>query len=310
MKAYGKYDINYKQAHVAEVLSKTVAYLHPSVLENQSIKLPVDGELVRYTIKTHVMDPSRLPFLTLTPDAPTKAEPWLIIRGTDANVIGRSAHKDARENALQSIMADFIDPKGIANGPIDQALDQFVSCMQELSGDSQKKVNLAGHSLGGEYVQHLAVRLEGKRQTTDPNLKIGTVSGFNSPGVPKYTKQLYEALRGKDTLKMHNFNKAGDPVSSAGRALIGQHFRIKGDEDASPDVAHRECDLHRHHTLETVNVKAEESKGARRLSEGLRKHLAGTALRAALHIKAWLGKKRSLPGLSATYNKYFSLYPL
>jgi hypothetical protein len=266
-----------------------LSYLDASVINKKTITIPVAGELVRYTIETHKMGSTHLPFLTLKPDSDSKAEPWLVIRGTDANVIGKSAHKEARENSLQSIMADFIDPKGISNKPIDDALDDFKNCFKEL-GEGEKKVNLAGHSLGGEYVQHLAVKLKSENLSVN----IGVVYGFNSPGVPKATQKLYNSTGVGDSLNLVNFNKVGDIVPSAGKCLIGTHFRIKGSK-SSPDVAHRVCDLHRYHSLQMVNTEAEEAKGARRLSEGLRKNLAGPALRAGLRIKEMRGKTSVAP---------------
>jgi hypothetical protein len=284
MTPYKKAGIDYEHAHVAEVLSKVLAYLHPDVIKGKTLSIPVKNssdklEMQEFTIKYEDMEGTKLPFLTLTPTN-KDLEPWLIIRGTDANVIGKSADGKEKESSLQSVIADFIDPKGISNKPIDEALTQFEEKISKLS-ENGKKVNLAGHSLGGEFVQYLAVKLSEKR-----NENLGVVYGFNSPGVSKKTQVEYKNLKpkGNPIPKLINFNKVGDCIPGVGRKLIGTHYRIDDRRSASPDMAHRVCDLNRAHTLQEVDVEKEEKKGIRRLMEGARKNLIGAALRGALKI--------------------------
>lgn len=254
--AYTMLGMDYAQVHVGELLAKSLVYLHPTVLAAAGkIDIPVNGQLVSYTIDTHTMEGSALPFITLTPPEGSKAEPWLVIRGTDPNIVGKGADKETKASALESVLADVINQQGMANAPIDHALDQFTTICSELS--QRAPINLAGHSLGGHHVQYLAVLLQEQKELSANTVNLGNVYGFNSPGVSKVTKQTYTQL--KDKPQLYNFNKVGDVVPNAGRCLIGTHFRVKG-RDSIFHVAHRAIDTHDKHTLQKNDIEAEEKK--------------------------------------------------
>lgn len=277
---YTMQGLDYAQVHVGELLAKSLAYLHPDVLKDAGkIDIPVNGQLVSYAIDTHTMEGSELPFITLTPPEGSNAEPWLVIRGTDPNVVGRGSDTATKTSALESVLADTINKQGMANTPIDLALDQFTRICSELS--QHAPINLAGHSLGGHNVQYLAVLLQEQKELSLNNVKLGNVYGFNSPGVSKVTKQAYTQL--KDKPQLYNFNKVGDIVPNVGRCLIGTHFRVKG-RDSVFHVAHRAIDTHDKHTLQKNDIEAEEKKGVRRLAEGVRRNLIGTAAGTGLKI--------------------------
>lgn len=258
-----------EEAMVAEVLSKALAYLDPEMLRGETIEIPIKGEMIPYKIEVEYA--KNLPYLKLTPkfqseDAPkSKNLPtWVVIRGTDPNIIGKSAQGKALQSALDSVSADF------AKGKIDtEPGEKIARDLKTIEG----QVNIVGHSLGAYLAQVAAVEVK----DTDVGAKVDVKAyAFNSPCVFKETKDKYEELAKKERQpEVIAFCKAGDPVSGAGRFFLGkQAFRIS-QGNSRADLAHREIDLHLNHTIAEIDIKAEEGKGARRLMEGVRQHIGG-----------------------------------
>jgi len=266
---------DHKQECVAEVLSKVLAYISPQAM-GDSLQIPdANGKLVEYQIERKNLANSNLPYFVFTPPAnENDAKAWLVIRGTDANIVGKSITNEERKSAMNSLVADFAKSKGLATAPVDNAFDEIKEFLDDHPG-----CQLAGHSLGG-IIQHLGVKASAE------NYEIGTIFAFNSPGVSKETRNMYNALENKPDIKC--FDKRGDFIPSAGRYLIGDHYRVK-QGSSRPDVAHRELDSNKESTLQLIDNAKEEAKGVRRLTEGLRSTLGpatiGTATRIAGAIK-------------------------
>lgn len=266
----------HRQECIAEVLSKVLAYISPAALE-KTLNIPdAEGNRVEYQLKRKELANSNLPFFVLTPpadkDDAKAAKAWLIIRGTDANIVGKSVTDEERASALKSVVADFAKSEGLSTAPIDNSFDEIKEFLDDNPG-----CQLAGHSLGG-VIQHLGVKAATKGCT------IGTIFAFNSPGVSAETRTMYNDLDANAKPHIKCFDKRGDFIPSAGRYLIGDHYRVKQGNSRS-DVAHREIDSNKTSTLQLIDNEREETKATRRLSEGLRSTLGpaivGTATRIA-----------------------------
>lgn len=253
-----------------EVLAKALVYLHPDALK-KPIKLPIPGGgSCEFSIKHHKMENSHLPYIILTPQGETKAEPWLVVRGTDPNIFGKAGKGDAGKSAFESVLADFVGRKGVSNEPVDNNIQKFINEIKTAT-ESELNINLAGHSLGGEFVSHLATKLGENKE-----IKLGTTYAYNAPGVPKATKELYDKLDNKPTIK--TFLKDGDAIGGCGQHFLNHDnvFVVKQGNSWNPATKHCEIDLHKEHTQEKCDVKAEENRAARRLLvEGARVAIGG-----------------------------------
>lgn len=270
-----------RQECVAEVLSKVLAYISPQAMES-SIKIPdANGKLVEYQISKKWFKDSNLPYFLFTAPVEEKnAKAWLVIRGTDANIVGKSVTEEERASALKSIMADFVSKQGLATMPINNTISSIKEFL-----DQNPECQLTGHSLGG-IIQHLAVK------AASEGCSIGTVYAFNAPGVSKETKDLYDGLENKPTIKC--YDKKGDFIPSAGRYLIGDHYRVIQGNSRS-DVAHRELDFNKKCTLQLIDNDQEEGKFTRKIAENLRV-LAGSIIGGIASFVGLINGKDYLQG--------------
>lgn len=267
----------HQQECIAEVLSKVLAYISPDVLE-ETFKIP-DGnkKLVEYKLERRFFSTSKLPYFVFTPPPEEKdAKAWLIVRGSDANVIGKSIEKNEKFSALDSWIADFGSAKGIITRHIDKNFEEITTFLSQ-----NPNCQLAGHSLGG-VVQHLAVK------AVQNGCTVGPVYVFNSPGVSQETKKIYDSLPNKP--KIICFDKSGDFVPSAGRHFIGDHYRVNQGNSRS-DIAHREMDSNKDCTLQLIDNDKEENKISRIVSEGLRSTLGPLIIKISLCIFSSINKK-------------------
>lgn len=292
---YNSKGIDYWQAHASEVLSKVLSYLDPEVINGKTLSLPTPDESgklrpVEYAIESHAL-PGNLPFYILRPNQEQSSPPptWVVIRGTDPNVIGKVAGED--RGAIASLLADFLSPEGICTRPIDDAIHTISDQLP-----AGAPIYFAGHSLGGTYAQHMALKVQERSSSLEEQHRC-QVFAFNAPGVGKATYDLYTesvAHGANDQLSIFNFDKQGDVVPSVGRHLIGDHFRVVRPLQLNPTVVHRELDLNKPHALQQVDVEAEMQQGSRLLSEGVRTRVGGLAARTAVKLIEWLHSSETL----------------
>lgn len=296
-----RFQIDYQEALVAESLSITLAYVEG--LEGKTLSLPyLDNQTgtyrpVIYTIKEFSLGDA-LPCYIFESNDP-QAPPWFVIRGT------RRTPK--RIACLESILADTIDYKGISRKVVNKSLvyrpvkkegNDFVQ--QESLSDifnrwrkQNKKVILAGHSLGGTLANIVAIDF--------PNT-FKVVYTFGAAGVSQKTNLRYQKIREKVHDKLINFDFEGDIIPSGGHCLIGRHLSIKAIwETNEPSIGlsdlHLRSHLNQDFQMQNIDVPKENNKFARFVFEKIRA-FAGCCLRGLLyvfgrkHLPDWWKKRK------------------
>lgn len=290
-----QFGVNYKEAVIAEVLAKTVAYA--SGLGGQTIELPVEKDgsysLVTYKIQDFRIGDD-LPCYVLESDDP-EAQPWFVARGTNLQGYGNKGM------SVESIFADVIDENGLAGDIVIKAM--FNECEVKENGclvrkstllslfenwnEEGKKPNLCGHSLGGYLITDITVRL---------NPLVEKAYAFSSMGTSYDLEEQWSQIVENDPEqadKIVNFACEGDLVPSSGRKLIDLHIAITPNASHpfdDPIHSHMRMLLNRNFNAQAVDIIVENSKLSRRIAESTRVNF-GRLLRGLVT----LFKKEALP---------------
>ncbi len=285
-KMANQFQIDYFEAAIAESLSLSVAYIQG--LDGKTLTLPVfdqeskEFRAVEYQIKEMRLGDALPCYIFESEDE--RAPPWFVIRGTQYN-------KD-RVGGFESVIADAIDHECISRHIINKALvhrpvvkkdntlvqtDSFSDIFHKWQMQ-QKKVILAGHSLGGTLVNSFAV---------DFSDTIKAAYSFSGAGVSKEVQERWQKLPKSCQDKIVNFDFEGDIVPSSGYCLIGRHFAIKAllgsDHPKGMYFSHVRSHLNRDFQIQAVDLAKENNKFARIVSEKIRV-IAGYCLRIFLMI--------------------------
>ncbi|MEI8366202.1 MAG: hypothetical protein WCF65_07265 [Parachlamydiaceae bacterium] len=279
------FDVNYFESVIAENLALKLAYIED--LESKTISLPVfDKRTKTYLPSTYTIRQTRigdaLPCYVLESEN-WEANPWLIIRGTSSYIGLSKNRKELRTGAFESVLADALDPECIARNVLNKALvcrpiirEKGVLVQKESIRDifmrwklQNKKVNMAGHSLGGVIANALTVEFYDQ---------IKTAYTFSSPGVSLETADKWDELGKKNKRRVHlgklvNYDYEGDFVPSGGRRLIGNHLAIKSTKHAGVlglYETHVLSHLNNDCLIQRVDIVKENHKLARYLCEKLR----------------------------------------
>jgi hypothetical protein len=219
-----KQTIQRQQAHVAEMLSKNHAYLAPK--EGSVVKIPVlidsNWETKDFTVQAHTLGKD-IPFYTLKCEdisVPT----IILFRGTEL----RPGYRDGSGESV----AEDTKAGGVGENTIDNSWEQIKTNII----DNSNKIQIMGHSLGGAYTQHLALRMA----ENNIDSKLDRAWGFNTAGVSGETEKRYELVNNitKNTTiysaslesKIDLFAVYGDQVSAAGRMAGTKHVVRPSDE--------------------------------------------------------------------------------
>jgi hypothetical protein len=300
------FGVDHNEAIVAESLALSLAYMEK--VNGKKIDLPVKEagkesyRKVEYTIKeTRLGD--NLPCYLLESDD-RDAHPWMLIRGTQYYTGVTPEGKEYRTGSLESILADAIDPKGIARGVITKSIvhrpvveenghyvqKESLTDVFDRWRREGKKAILTGHSLGGYLVNNFAVRFY-------PCLE--KAYAFSSAGVSrelykKWNKILQrEAALNNSSIsilqrKIVNFDYEGDLVPALGDRLIGLHLAV----GRLPTPEKKEGGLYQTHVrghlnhdfvIQQVDVHAENGKFVRLFFEMIRT-IAGRCFRFFLNL--------------------------
>lgn len=268
---YNEKGIDYLQAYISELLSKSLCKFSPSLLEKKVLYIPrkgVDGshQLTPYTIHCKMMMEDDLPYLVIKPNAERSEAPtWLVFPGTDFCVVDDEGRP--RKQALSSVLADIIDEKGIAHAPAKHSIDAIVQSVKE----TKKSLIITGHSLGGELAQYVAVKLEKEQKLQQ--LPPTKVFAFNAPGVKKSTKESYLKIAEERRPLIKAFNTAGDFIPSGGYCLIGDHYGLLPVIKLDPGKAHCLANLNKKHKMKKIDTEQEEKKPMRKAINGFKKEI-------------------------------------
>ena len=122
---------------------------------------------------------------------------------------------------------------------------------------------LAGHSLGGNIVNQMTMRL---------SKHIKQAYAFSAPGVSELVARQWE-LKGIDNSKLINIQTEGDGVPAAGKKLIGTHVaytHLNRPENANSEQMHVLMCLTKPFKMQLIDKHAEENKVGRRFIESAR----------------------------------------
>jgi hypothetical protein len=309
-KTYQAY--HYKNALVAEILSKSLAY--NGHINDKEIAIPVDiggtMKLVNYKIQQKYLG-NQLPFYVLTPlltsssttsqnplnmatleEIEQYAQPWVVIRGTEPLL------EQDKEGAKESIAADVKDSKGVSALPIWHRYDELLVFLANTYDQPKpKKFNITGHSLGGTLAQAMAVIY---------NPLVDQTFAFNSPGVDEdihnYAKQLDKQVQDKIVV----FHRAGDIVSSASPKRIGQNFEISNvaeKEQNDAFVKHSDMMLNTPHRQRRVDIQKDEKNWMRRFSDWNRRHILSKVSHLVVDANTfgWFKNRHQLRDFASAY---------
>lgn len=290
------FNVDYYESVIAENLALTLAYIEG--LETKTILLPVyDRKSKKYVSTTFKVKSTRigdaLPCYILESED-HKASPWLIVRGTSQYTGVSKDGKEYRTGGFESVLADTLDHQCIVRNVLNKSLisrpivrEGGRLVQKESIGDifrnwktQNKRVCLAGHSLGGAIVNALTVEFYDQ---------VKTGYSFSSPGVSVETAERWESLgekakkhdlhkNRKNQIEMHarklvNYDYEGDFIPSGGRRLIGNHLAVKSTKHAGVIglyETHVLSHLNNDCLIQKVDVVKENHKLARYLCEKLR----------------------------------------
>lgn len=299
-----RFNVDYNESVLAESLSLSLAYIEN--IDGKTIALPLfDQETnkyrsVEYAIKKTTIGDG-LPCYVLESEDPA-ASPWYITRGTQVYTNLSESGRECRSGSFESILADSLDPECISRNVVNKSLvkrpivfENGAWVQKESLSDifmkwknEGKKVNLAGHSLGGTIINALAVEFFDQ---------IRTAYTFSAPGVSYETaKRWKEATKGNEAeanFKLINYDYEGDIVPAGGKVLIGTHFAVESLNEWVPDGlhdSHVRSRLNRDFKMYKVDVKSENKKFVRGLCEGLR-IITGLFFRVLL----WCIDRKAMP---------------
>jgi hypothetical protein len=274
-----KFDEDFREAWIAEVLAKSIAPLVN--FDGYEISLPVSDEggvysLVPFTISQRYVG-DELPFYLLESPIPN-VRPRIVIRGTDAVTPLDHDGTPFKKGAKESLMVDVIDFGGIAREPILKALhhrydarETLTELMKRFHKEGSEPI-LIGHSLGGYLAADIAVHF--------PH-HIHKVYSFSAPGVHVEMGKKWKNLAEDIQNKIVHFDTEGDLIPSAGPAVIGKHIAVKTLKkpliDAPPHY-HVILNLNRSCTFQFIDNEKEEKRKARKLAESGRK-IGGLVMR-------------------------------
>ena len=149
----------------------------------------------------------------------------------------------------------------------------------------KKSVILAGHSLGGTFVNNIAIEFPDS---------FKTAYAFSAAGVSKLANRRYQLLLPEQRANIINFDFEGDPIPSGGCCMIGRHFAIKAVSTIEPAhgfyETHVRSHLNRDFYMQEVDISKENSKFSRILCEGVR-----ACIGRCLHFLLYACGKQYLP---------------
>lgn len=306
------FGFDYNEATVAESLSLALAYIEK--LDGKEIRLPVfDKEAGKYIataykIKSAVLGDA-LPCYILESEK-TDVPGWFIIRGTQTYTNISSEGKECRIGSLESMLADSLDPDCISRNVINKSLvkrqlvfengsyvekDSLSDIFRRWSEEG-KRINLAGHSLGGTIANALTVEFPDQ---------VRQAYSFSSPGVSnEMAQQWKEMIAAKPEMqsRLLNFDYEGDIVPAGGKVLIGSHLAVQTlGEIGSNSLrdSHVRSRLNRDFQIRKVDTEAENKKFARGICEAIR-IIVGTCFRFML----WTFSRQYMPDWWKNRNFY------
>lgn len=299
------FGVNYCEALIAEGLSLSLSYIQG--LDGKKIWLPFKKDdinepyrAIEYRISETFLGDS-LPCYVLESNDP-EAHPWFVIRGTQPYIGLSPTGKEYRIGSFESILADAIDPAGIASdvikkGAVHRPLVKIGDAWVQKESlfdlfkrwkDNNQKVILAGHSLGGYLINNLAVRYYDD---------IKTAYGFSSAGIDRKIADKWEKFlesRARETgktveeleKKIVNIDYEGDFIPAGGGKLIGLHLAIEPQnipKDHGWYHSHIKCHLNQNFKISKVDLKKENSKFSRTFCETVR-IIIGLLFRVLLNL--------------------------
>lgn len=280
-----EFGINYHESLVAESLALSLAYIEG--LDGKTISLPaLDKDSGKYRPEVFKIRLTTLgdalPCYILESEDPA-ISPWMVIRGT-VGFLGVSANKkELRQGAFESVLNDSLDPDCVSMNVINKAMvcNPVVNIDgQEIKKESLsdifknwknegKKVNLAGHSLGGTLVNSLAVEFYDQ---------IDSAYAFSGAGVSHRMgnkwdklKRLHPEMNLQD--KLINFDYDNDLIPSGGRRPIGKHLAITALLQIGPQGItdyHGRSHLNSDFQIQRIDVEKETHKWTRVCCERFR----------------------------------------
>lgn len=315
----------FQEAFIAEILSKSLAY--NMNLDGRSIEIPIpvgtngkDMKLVTFNIRKIYVG-ENLPCYIYTPKAkPTKsgdlyasekeieqfAKPYMVFRGTEPMITAE------REGIREALTADISDMEGISSLPVTFSSDKLLSEISKLAsaGDDgmiKKGVIIAGHSLGGVLAQSIGVLF---------NPLVSAVYAFNSPGVDKHIKGLYDKLAEKNhpermseqQEKIIIFHRVGDLLSDFSPYRIGQNFELelqgKERQVTDPFLKHADLMLNTLHVQATVDVQADQQRMGRRILESARNAVLPIVMQIFDNNFGWYNHQKELRKFGESYSSW------
>lgn len=290
-----RFNFDYYDSVIAEILARTVAY--NGYLDGETLSLPVlldDGtyEEAEFTIKLYRLG-DELPAYVLEckdEEGRDRFHPWFVVRGTETNNAVNQDGSRARTAGYESILADFIDPDGVAEGIVDKSI-QYGRLIYNTNNNEYneqeslaelfqgRQFKLTGHSLGGAIVNHITAHLY-------DNVEVAF--GFSAPGVSDATKNLWDS-HCPDESKIINIQAQGDGVPAAGKRLIGTHLALTHllkPENADAMHVHVLMCLTKPFTLQFIDKELEEEQTGRKAAEIARRTL-GTMLKWVSNKLNW-----------------------
>lgn len=271
-----KFDFDYYQAVIGEVLARSIAY-NPH-LDGQTMSLPVkndDGtyEMAEFTITQYFLGEGLPSYILECKDSDNKDlhHPWFVVRGTDTTNPKTSDARRHKTGCVESVLADFVHMEGVAEGLIDDAIvfggtfaDGTKTDLLEIFEGRQ--FNLTGHSLGGCIVNQMATIL---------NKNVNQAFAFGAPGVSQRiaTWAQKENDENFNINKLVNIQTEGDFVPSVGRKLIGTHVALTPlAMPRHPNASHMHVlmVLTKPFKMQKIDISAESDKPSRILAEKAR----------------------------------------
>lgn len=306
--AQNKFDIDYKESLIAQTLAFSLAYTEN--IDGEKIEIPVfcpkEGKfhLIEYIIVHHVLGVDQPMYFIQPTSMEGEAHPWIVFRGTQTHAATDRHGQSFRAGAMDSLHADLIDPKGIAEGLLIEALvrHQKVKDHQGKSITSNlndrldfwkkqgKECMATGHSLGGNLAAQLVIR--------KPNC-IRTAYTFDAPWLSVKLGSKWNKLLAKDEVyeeQIVNWAIERDLVPGSGYAPAGKYISVTPMKMAEypyesnrrdPLFWHGQNLLSRHFKAQLVDVEAEKNKRIRSVVEFLRKFFGIQVSRKLKNLPDW-----------------------
>ena len=236
--------VDLKEAMVAEVLAKTLAYTQD--LHGKEIHVPVNSSLLPYVIKGFYFG-KELPGYILEPKG---AGPiWVIARGTESVTKTDSAGTELRKGAMESIKAD-LHPESISRDAVTKALE-LENLKQVFTARPSKEIKMTGHSLGGALVTDLATRFPEH---------VSKVYTYCSPGLGRFEEQRWNPVLDK---KLVGFNVRGDLIPCAGCHFKGLQIEVNLKLKGHPLIKHNEIVLNQPFKAAIIDNQRENCRKVR-----------------------------------------------